>query len=73
MWRYWVVVQASIEFKAGAAWRFDGTDLMLGAGIDWTMGESWGLRVEYLYLPYDSDEFGDNKMHAFLLGAHRRF
>lgn len=58
---------------AGVALKSDGTDLMLGAGIDWTMGESWGLRVEYLYLPYDSDEFGDNKMHAFLLGAHRRF
>ena len=53
--------------------RFDGTDLMLGAGIDWTMGESWGLRVEYLYLPYDSDVIGNDKMHAFLLGAHRRF
>ena len=57
----------------GSGRSFDGTDLMLGAGIDWTMGESWGLRVEYLYLPYDTDVFEDDKMHAFLLGAHRRF
>lgn len=52
---------------------FSGTDLMLGGGIEWAVGEFWDLRVEYMYLPYDDDEIGDGELHAFLIGAHRRF
>ena len=53
--------------------KFSGTDLMLGAGIDWAVGEFWDLRVEYMYLPYDHEVIGDGELHAFLIGAHRRF
>ena len=49
-----------------------GTDLMLGAGIDWAMNESWTLRAEYMFVPYDAVG-SDYKAHAFLVGAHRMF
>ena len=52
---------------------FTGTDLMFGAGIDWMAGESWDVRVEYMHLPYDDDVIGEDKLHAFLIGVHRRF
>ena len=57
---------------AGLDRTFSGTDLILGAGIDWMVGESWDVRVEYMHLPYD-DVIGEDKLHAFLIGVHRRF
>ena len=52
---------------------FSGTDLMFGAGIDWMVGESWDVRVEYMHLPFDDATVGKDKLHAFLIGVHRRF
>ena len=52
---------------------FSGTDLMFGAGIDWMVGESWDVRVEYMHLPFDDAMVGKDKLHAFLIGVHRRF
>ena len=36
------------------------------------MNESWNLRAEYMFVPYDAVG-SDYKAHAFLVGAHRMF
>ena len=50
----------------------DGTDLLLGAGVDWALDDSWSVRAEYMYLPYDDGD-DDGKAHAFLVGVNRTF
>ena len=46
----------------------DGTKFMLGAGADIAIAESWNIRAEYAYLPYD-----DGKAHGFFVGVNRTF
>ena len=63
------------RYHAERIGKFSGTDLMLGGGIDWAVGDSglWVLRAEYMYLPYNDRVIEDGELHAFLIGAHRRF
>ena len=61
------------RYDAEQIGKFSGTDLMLGGGIDWAVGELWDLRLEYMYLPYKDETIEDGELHAFLIGAHRRF
>ena len=61
------------RYHAERIGKFSGTDLMLGGGIDWAVGELWDLRLEYMYLPYKDETIEDGELHAFLIGAHRRF
>ena len=50
----------------------DGTDLLLGGGVDWALDDSWSIRAEYVYLHYG--EAGvDGKAHVFLVGLARTF
>lgn len=55
----------------------DGTELLLGGGVDWALDESWSLRAEYMHLPYSvhlpAGINYDGKVHAFLVGVHRSF
>ena len=61
------------RYHAERIGKFSGTDLMLGGGIDWAVGELWVLRAEYMYLPYNHRVIPDGELQAFLIGAHRRF
>ena len=49
-----------------------GTDLMLGGGLEWEVGDSWTSRAEYMYLPYDENGT-DGTAHAFLIGVSYSF
>lgn len=46
----------------------DGTKFMLGAGADIAIAESWNIRAEYVYLPYDG-----GKVHGFFIGVNWAF
>ena len=50
----------------------DGTDLLLGGGVDLELADSWTIRAEYMYLPYSEGEV-DDKAHVFLVGVNRSF
>ena len=45
---------------------------MFGAGFDVRVAESWNIRGEYVYLPYDDNRV-DGKAHGFFLGVNRVF
>lgn len=46
----------------------DGTKFNLGGGADIAIAESWNIRAEYAYLPYD-----DGKVHGLFIGINRQF
>ena len=68
--------EIGIAAMSGEVRNIDGTELLLGGGVDWALDESWSLRAEYMHLPYSVHlpRFNyDGKVHTFLVGVHRSF